>query len=212
MDCTRFWLIRHAIVSESARAVLYGRMDVDICDETLARQTPFYRALAARLPQNAAWVVTPLARTQQTAAAIRRAGEFSARMPAVEPGLIEQDLGEWQGLRHAELPGKLADPAHPFWPLGAGEVPPGGESMEEVVARVGSTIEFLAERHGNADIVCVSHGGAIRAAVAHAIGAGAQAALHFSISNLSLTILERFSAGWRVVTVNESSEPTRTKY
>jgi broad specificity phosphatase PhoE len=207
MDCTRFWLIRHAIVSESARAVLYGRMDVDICEESLASQATAYRALAARLPPHAAWVVTPLGRTRQTAAAIQRAGNFSS-IPAVEPRLIEQDLGAWQGLRHAELPGKLADPAHPFWPLGAGEVPPGGESMEAVVARVGAAMEFLAESHGRTDIVCVSHGGAIRAAVAHAIGAGAQAALHFSIQNLSLTVLERFSAGWRVVTVNETFEAT----
>ena len=49
----------------------------------------------------------------------------------------------------------------------------------------------------------VSHGGAIRAAVAHAIGATAQQALHFSIHNISLTRLERVPEGWRVVCVNE---------
>jgi broad specificity phosphatase PhoE len=52
-------------------------------------------------------------------------------------------------------------------------------------------------------VVAVSHGGAIRAALAHAAGVGASAALHFAVQNLSLTILERYDAGWRVVCVNE---------
>jgi alpha-ribazole phosphatase len=49
----------------------------------------------------------------------------------------------------------------------------------------------------------VSHGGAIRAAVAHAIGIAADNALHLSVQNISLTRLERHPNGWRVVSVNE---------
>ncbi len=63
-----------------------------------------------------------------------RRGDLARRLPrravhAVEPDLIEQDLGEWQGLPHAELPPRLSMPAHPFWPLAGTESPPGGESM-----------------------------------------------------------------------------------
>jgi broad specificity phosphatase PhoE len=202
MDCTRFWLIRHALVTESARAVLYGCMDVDICDSMLERQGEAYRSLAQRLPQNAHWVTSPLRRTQQTARAIQRAG-YPACVPMIEPGLTEQDLGAWQGLAHAALPALLTSPGHPFWPLAAGEIPPGGESMEHVLERVGATLDRLADSHGAADIVCISHGGAIRAAIAHALGVGAHLSLKFSVQNLGLTILERFSTGWRVVTVNE---------
>ena len=205
MDCTRFWLIRHATVSEADRAALYGRNDVPICRETLAEDAPTYRRLARRLPPGAAWFVSPLSRTRQTAEAIRRAGYVGAA-PTIEPGLTEQDLGTWQGLRHADLPARLIDPAHPFWPLGADEIPPGGESMAQVLTRVAGTIERLAADHPGADLVCVSHGGAIRAAAAHALGIDAHTALHFSIQNLSLTVIERFSIGWRVVTVNEGAE------
>ena len=52
-------------------------------------------------------------------------------------------------------------------------------------------------------MVVVSHGGAIRAAVAHALRISADNALHLSVQNLSLTRLERHPAGWRVVCVNE---------
>jgi broad specificity phosphatase PhoE len=206
MDCTRFWLLRHAIVSENARAVLYGRMDVALCEDSLVHQAPTYRTLAARLPRDAVWLVTPLSRTVRTAEAIQRAG-YPATEAAVAPGLIEQNLGEWQGLAHADLPARLQSPAHAFWPLGAGETPPGGESMAQVVMRVGETMEALATAYAGRDVVAVSHGGAIRAAIAHAIGADATAALHFSIQNLSLTVLERLATGWRVVCVNEAGAP-----
>ena len=202
MDETRFWLIRHALVEENARAMLYGTMDVPLCPDTLVAQAGAYRCLAERLPRPARWVATPLSRTVLTAEALFRAG-YPAQSLAVEPDLVEQNLGEWQGLPHAHLPAKLRLPAHTFWPLGGEEVPPGGESMAGVIARVGATMERLAAAHAGEDVVVVSHGGAIRAAVAHAMGIPADTALHLSIQNISLTRLERHEAAWRVVCINE---------
>jgi broad specificity phosphatase PhoE len=105
-------------------------------------------------------------------------------------------------LPHAELPGLLLAPPHPFWPLAGTERPPGGESMVEVIARVGAAMERLARTHEEQDVVIVSHGGAIRAAVAHALGIAADNALHLSVQNVSLTRLERHPEGWRVICVN----------
>ena len=39
MTETRFWLIRHALVEENARAVLYGVMDVELCEATRKPRT-----------------------------------------------------------------------------------------------------------------------------------------------------------------------------
>ncbi len=198
---TRFWMIRHAIVEENARAMLYGIMDVALCPDSLVAQAPQYRALAALLPRPAAWVVTPLSRTRRTAEALMAAG-YPAAPLAVEPALLEQNLGAWQGLAHAALPPLLQLPAHAFWPLAGEERPPGGESMAQVIHRVGPAMERLATAHDGGDVVVVSHGGAIRAAVAHALGITADNALHLSVQNISLTRLERHPQGWRVVGVN----------
>jgi broad specificity phosphatase PhoE len=202
MSETRFWLIRHAIVDENARAMLYGVMDVPLCETSLLEQEPMYRSLATRLPRPAAWKVTPLSRTRRTAEAIFAAGYPNAEL-AVEPDLIEQSLGEWQGLPHADLPGRLSMPKHAFWPLAGHERPPGGETLAEVIGRVGDALERLAVQHPDQDVVIVSHGGSIRAAVAHCLGIGADSALHLTVQNLSLTRLERTPEGWRVVCVNE---------
>jgi broad specificity phosphatase PhoE len=202
MGETRFWLVRHALVDENARAILYGVMDVPLCETTLLEQAPMYQALARRLPRPAVWKVTPLSRTRRTAEAIFAAG-YPRSEPQVEPDLIEQSLGEWQGLPHAELPERLTLPKHAFWPLSGDERPPGGETMNDVIARVGAALERLSVEHRGQDVVIVSHGGAIRAAVAHCLRIGPDNALHLSVQNLSLTRLERHEDGWRVVCVNE---------
>lgn len=202
MSVTTFWLIRHAIVEENARAILYGTLDVELCPTSLEEQGPMYRALAARLPRQARWIVTPLSRTVRTAEAIFAAG-YPSQPLQVEADLIEQSLGDWQGLAHAELPPRLARPAHAFWPLAGLERPPGGESIADVIVRAGKALERLAKSRTGEDLILVSHGGTIRAAVAHALGIGPDSALHLAIQNLSLTRLERHQAAWRVLCVNE---------
>ncbi len=199
---TRFWMIRHALVEENSRLMLYGCMDVPLCPDSLVAQVPQYQKLAAHLPRPARWVVTPLSRTRRTAEALIAAGYPETHF-AVEPDLMEQNLGEWQGLVHAALPPLLTLPPHAFWPHGGEEKPPGGESTAEVIVRVGRVMERLAVAHDGEDVVIVSHGGAIRAVVAHALGIAADNALHLSIQNISLTRLERHPEAWRVVSVNE---------
>jgi len=205
MTVTRFWLIRHAMVDETARARLYGTMDVALCEAALLEQAPTYRALARCLPHPAAWRVSPLSRTHRTAEAIFAAG-YPRLEPVVDPALIEQNLGDWQGLAHAALPARLTLPAHAFWPLGGQERPPGGEAIADVIERAGAALERLAGVHAGQDVIAITHGGTIRAAVAHALGIGPDNALHLAIGNLSLTRLERHADAWRVVCVNAQPE------
>ncbi|NKE46815.1 histidine phosphatase family protein [Roseomonas frigidaquae] len=202
MQITRLFLVRHALVEPSARAVVYGSMDVALCELALQQEAASYRWLAARLPERARWVVTPLSRTRATAAAIFAAGYAPASLE-VEPDLAEQHLGEWQGLSHERFAELIRHPAHPFWPHGAEEKPPGGESFAEVVERVSAVLHRLVQETPGQDIVIVAHGGSIRAAIAQAMQLTPHQALIFSIKNLSLTRLERHGADWRVAAVNE---------
>ena len=203
---TRFHLVRHALVEPAARAVLYGSMDVALCEETLRGEAALYRWLAHRLPRPATWVVSNLSRTRLTARAIFAAGH--PEQPLIEePDLREQELGEWQGLSHEALVERLRHPPHPFWPHGAEEVPPGGESLAAVRARVAPVLERLAADHAGGDVVIIAHGGSIRAALAHALDLTPHQALAFSIRNLGLTRLEKHGADWRVASVNEEPWP-----
>ena len=199
---TRFWLIRHALVEENARLCLYGNMDVPLCPDSLIAQRPMYSALAKRLPHPAHWFVSPLSRTRETARAIMDSGYGDTPL-IEETNFIEQDLGCWQGIHYTNLRPHLTLPPRPFWAVDETECPPDGESMIHVCARVSRLLNKLALTYEGQDMVAITHGGVIRAALAHALHIHVGTALRFSVQNLSLTILEHLSVGWRVVTVNE---------
>lgn len=210
---TRWWWLRHApVVGQEGR--LTGGLDVD-CD---CSDTARLRALAARLPAEAVWVVSPLKRTRQTAEALAR---HLAKKPGellVEPTLAEQDFGAWQGQSYAELAATQAAAWERFWQEPADATPPGGESFAAVVRRVAESIEALTRHHAGRHIVCVSHGGTIRAALAHALGVQPAQALSFAVECCSLTRLDHIagtgegrgerSGSWRITTVNDVGDRT----
>lgn len=185
---TRWWFIRHAPVI-NPKGVIYGQLDLeaDVTDSSL------FTPVARTLPPDAHWLVTPLSRTQATAKAVQVAAAID-RPLEVEPAFIEQSFGAWQGRTHQEVYAGM--PArHPFWLAPADTRPPGGESFVEVVRRVGPAIDMLSDAHGAKDIVCVAHGGSIRAAVAHALGLTPEAGLQLVIDTVSLTRIDRIVSG-----------------
>jgi broad specificity phosphatase PhoE len=192
---TRWFWIRHApAIDPEGR--LYGQRDVDCdCGDALA-----FAGLARALPDDAVWLATPLQRTTKTAAAIQAAGR-AGPAPIIEPLLMEQNFGEWQGQKRNEVI------THRLWIAAPEATPPGGESFTAVVARVRVAIErWTADCRGR-DIVAVAHGGTIRGALGVALNLSPETALAFSCENLSLTVIEHFeepSRGpdWRVAAVN----------
>ncbi len=200
----QFWLIRHALVHRDSLAFLYGTNDVPVCADTMAAQGAHYTALAARLPRPARVVCTPLSRTQLTADALVRAG-YPAHERLIDPAFIEQDFGDWQGVPISRFEDRGHEERHPFWPIHAAEIPPGGESFTQMIERVGAGLEALRESATGKHTIVVSHGGAIRAACAYAMGLTPHQALCLQIDNVSLTRLSHTQRGWRVLSVNEHS-------
>ena len=209
---TRWWWIRHApAINPSGR--IYGQRDV-LADTSNATA---FCALAARLPDDAVWLATPLQRTQATAKAIHAA--MNGRMPPtpeIEPAFIEQNFGDWQGLSYEDIgaygrvrPGTkgIGVEGHRYWLAPAHQTPPGGENFMAVIARVAAGMRRLTEHHAGRDIVVVAHGGSIRAALAHALDLHPEAALAITVDTLSLTRLDHVEGpgaghGWRIGTVN----------
>jgi broad specificity phosphatase PhoE len=200
---TRWWWIRHAPVPDGGR--IYGQGDVS-CD---CSDAEIFAILAAELPADAVWVTSNLVRTKETAAAILAAdpAKFAGIELRAVPDLAEQHLGEWQGLDRKAFYAARKVGTHTLWFAPADERPPGGESFADLVGRIAPAIERLTMEHPGRDIVSVTHGGTIRAALALALGVAPQTALSFAIENCSLTRLDHLSADgagglWRVAAVN----------
>ena len=194
--------------------MVYGQLDLPSdCSDADA-----FQRLAASLPRNAVLVTSDLRRTVETATAIRDAGRaagLNLPEPIREPALREQSFGAWQGLSHDDFWALPEATPHRHWRSAAYIRGPEGENFADVVARVGPAIHRLTQAHAGADIVAVTHGGAIRAALAIALRLDPESALAFGVENLSLTRLDhiaddREGAAWRVTTVNQphhSPEP-----
>ena len=188
---TQWWWVRHAPVTALAGCI-YGQMDVD-CDTTDERA---FSALAKTLPQDAVWLTTPLSRTRKTFEAIAAKVSWSdPPPPLVEPAFIEQNFGRWQGLTWDEM--QAADPTAyaDFWRDPTRSAPPDGESYVAQMGRTRAAIERLSAEHAGRDIVAISHGGTIRAAVAMALDLTPEAAMAVVVDNLSVTRLSHVEDG-----------------
>jgi alpha-ribazole phosphatase len=196
---TRWWWIRHAPVPDHDGR-LYGRRDV-AADFS---NTAAIAALAARLPQKSVWVASPLSRARGTAEALIAASATHAAALDIEPDLIEQNFGAWQGMTYDDITAVTGGRKHPLAFAPAETVPEGGESFAAVIPRVAAVIARLTEHHAGGDIVAVAHAGVIRAALAVALKLDAEAALLFAIAPLSLTRLDYLAGAklWRVEGVN----------
>jgi alpha-ribazole phosphatase len=200
---TRWWWVRHAPVPDGGR--IYGQRDLD-CD---CGDAAVFATLARELPADAVWVTSNLVRTHQTAAAILAADDarHASIEPLAVPDLAEQHLGEWQGMERRAFYESRRIGTHTLWFAAAEERPPGGESFADLTARVFPAIERLNGEHVGRDIVAVTHGGTIRAALAMALAVPLQTALAFTVENCSLTRIDHLAPDdgpglWRVVAVN----------
>ncbi|MEM9681684.1 MAG: histidine phosphatase family protein [Pseudomonadota bacterium] len=198
---TRWWWIRHAPVIQTENKI-YGQTDLpaDTTDDTL------FGALAQALPRDAVLITSDLQRAMQTAAAIADAG---LPMPdgVRDPAFREQHFGDWQGEMRDAFHARRARPEPTFWMAAIDERPPNGESFVDLVERVIPAVERHTDTHGGRDIVCVAHGGTIKAALAHALELDHDQAITFSVANCSVTRLDHIrrtdgSEAWRVAMVN----------
>jgi broad specificity phosphatase PhoE len=200
---TRFFWVRHAPVRDDGGRI-YGQRDLS-CD---CSDGHVFDALARVLPRDAVWVASNLRRTHETARAIWAAdrNKFAGVSFEEIAELAEQNLGDWQGLDRAEFFANRKSTPGSFWFAPAEEPAPGGESFADLVARVRNAIVGVIEAHRGRDIIAVTHGGTIRAAITVALHLQPQAGLAFATDNCAITGLDFYEGeggrGWRVVTIN----------
>lgn len=198
---TRWFWVRHAPVINPDHLV-YGASDMPVD----VSETHMFAPAARALPrgENVVWLTSTAGRTHKTRDAIIREGYPSIQ--STEDGrFAEQGLGEWEGLTWDEaLPG---GEQHPFWHTTAEYRPPQGESFIDVIERVRAGVEDWTQRHRGKDIICVAHGGVIRAVTAIAMGLSPDKALSVGVDNCSIS---RFD--WVEYGESEHKQAWRTGY
>lgn len=128
-------------------------------------------------------VCGPESRTQQTA-------ELLGLHPTVDHKLADLDYGRWRGdslggVSPAEMTIWLTDPAR---------APHGGESVVELVARVGRWLDSLTSERIR--VVAVTHPAVVRAAVLVALDAPPRSFWRVDVAPASRTVLHFRGHAW----------------
>jgi probable phosphoglycerate mutase len=155
------------------------------------------RTLWPDVPHPGALVASPMVRTQQTAAAVGRRLGLTV---TVDPAFAECDFGQWEGLLAEEIdrrwPGDLRR-----WHVDASFPAPGGESIEDVGARVRTGLERLLAGGVDRTVVVVCHSVVIRAAIGEDLGAPSSVWASVRVAPASVSIVRLWADGEREVAV-----------
>jgi broad specificity phosphatase PhoE len=159
---TRFTLVRHAESQWNATGRWQGHGDPPLSERGLEQADHCAERFVAELVRVDRLVCSDLVRTRQTAAAIgARLGLTS------EPTdqLRELEIGRWTGMKREEIaetePQLLKD-----FDSGDPDIRPGGgETRNEIRARVRRVVETLAVGNAGKHLVLVVHSGVIKALV-----------------------------------------------
>jgi 2,3-bisphosphoglycerate-dependent phosphoglycerate mutase len=176
--------------------VIGAQSDPDLSE--LGRRQAIALARRLRGVTLRALFVTPLRRTQQTAAPL--ADELGLA-PRVEPDLREVYLGDWEGLfgRHPDQ-GPMV---RRMLELGRWDVIPNAEPMEQLAQRVRDALERVADAGApGGRVVAIVHGGIVAEACRQVTGSHPFAFLH--AENASITRLVRLEPGrWELHGFND---------
>ena len=188
MNARRIYLIRHPRPAVAA-GICYGRSDLDLAEDERACAG----GLLPLLPEGIALYASPLSRC-------RRLAEQLHPAPRYDPRLLEMDFGEWEmqpwkSIARATFDAWAADPL--------GYVPPGGESVGAMRARVAA---FLAERAAEASIALVVHAGVMKVCLAELLLMPQQQWFAYPFDFGSATLIEAEGEGdaarWRLAWAN----------
>ncbi len=197
---TIFLVVRHGESTYGARSRFTGREDVPLTDRGRGQA----RAVAERIRPAGPVVVlsSPLTRCRDTADAIATAAGVAV---VDDDRLLDEHLGDWTGLRLAEIesgwPDRLA-----IWRGDPGSAPPGGgESFLQVRDRVRPLMTQALGSYRGHTVVVVTHAAVAKMILTTALQVDPSVAYRLRVDTGSLSAFTVAADGSIVVTaVNET--------
>ena len=189
MTIARLIVVRHGESAANRQRVFAGQSDSPLTAAGRAQAEAVADALA-REPI-ARVIASDLSRARDTAAAVAMRHGVGVETTAA---LREWDVGELVGLDREATQRRYGD-VRPFFEPGSRV--PGGESFEEVVARVTAFVDALVPASLGRTVCLVAHGMTNRIIAAHFMGTLPHVGGHNS-ANTNITIVESDGAAHRI--------------
>jgi len=189
---SRLFLVRHG-PTHAKCMVGWSDLPADLSD------TAALSRLELALPQDALVISSDLNRAVDTANAIQ--GKRT-RLPH-SPDLREIHFGDWELRTWADIDAEDPERIRAYWENPGDVRPPGGESWNQVCARVNAVIDQLVHTHIGRDLIVVGHFGQILTQLQRAELLTAEEAFAHRIDNLSVSEISKDSDGWIAGKINQ---------
>ncbi|MDX8036996.1 bifunctional RNase H/acid phosphatase [Lentzea sp. BCCO 10_0856] len=198
---TRLILLRHGQTRLSVDRRYSGRGDHALTELGLEQAEKAAQRLS-KVGGVDGIISSPLQRAAQTA---QKLADRIGLEVVTHQGLIETDFGSWEGLTFAEA--ARQDPEiHRRWLGDTSVKPPGGESFDEVNARVRKARAEIIARYGGKTLVLVSHVTPIKTLLRQALDVGPQFLFRMHLDLTGVSIAEFYPDGHASVKlVNDTS-------
>jgi broad specificity phosphatase PhoE len=197
----RLILIRRGETDQNAALRYGGQASVPLNQRGRA-QAQAAGARLARLGASALYT-SNFARAAETAALI---GAAVGLAPQPMPELREIDVGQWEGLTPEVLYRRHPEHMQPFARDPERPVRSGGESYAQLQVRALAALSTLQAAHpGDAPVLAVTHGGVIRAVLAHVIGLDLADFGRVWLDPCSLAEIGHGAHGWRLLRLNDAA-------
>ncbi|HEY7280065.1 MAG TPA: histidine phosphatase family protein [Actinomycetota bacterium] len=172
MSIRRLFLIRHGRVDFDARDRFRtsprGRQWDPPLGEQGREQAQHLSARLLAMRRPAGVYVSPFLRCIQTIEPYARAAGVE---PVPDEDVGEVFIGEWEGVPFEEILAESEDVARRAREFEAMfSAAPGGESAQQLRARVVPAIDRMMAAHPDGDVVVVAHGGVVNAYTGHVLG------------------------------------------
>ncbi len=194
------FLVRHGETESNRRGLALGRADAPL-NENGRRQA---LQLAAALSQEALLAVyaSPLARTAETAKPIASAHDLTVQL---EPGFIEMDVGEVEGLTFVELRERYPDLLETWADArGPRTAMPGGERLLDVQRRAVAALRSVVKRHPDGSVCVVTHNFVILSLLADVLAIDLAAFRRLRHAVGGITTLDLTAGRTRVLRLNDT--------
>jgi broad specificity phosphatase PhoE len=197
---TVLYLLRHAATEANlARpARLQGRSHNPPLAPLGVRQAKATRDFLAIRPIDHCYC-SPLLRAVQTATIV--AAPYSLNPQALD-GLIECDVGRWEGLDWGTIRSRDPEDYQRFMARPARHGYPGGETFADVYRRTAETLEDLLGRHRGEAILVVAHHIVNRTYLAGLLGLSPDQARQVTLDNCGISVVVREGPTTAVSTLN----------
>ena len=183
-------LIRHTSLQIEA-GICYGQSDIDVA-ASFASESASTQAKLVNMAFDTVYS-SPLQRC------VKLADALNLGDPSRDARLMELNFGDWELRAWDDIPRDIFDAwGHDY----ANKAPPNGETFSQLQQRGISFLDEILSKHLNENIAVITHGGMIRALLAHVLNMQLKGLFRFNIDHGSVTQIDFAAAVPKINFVN----------